>query len=65
MVAFHALSVDEYILNTDISVKDTSHVMEISMSYRVGLGVLVKREGGIDTFKRDQRKGSQMVQGLA
>jgi len=29
--------------------------MEIAMSYRVGLGVLVKREGVIDTFKGDQK----------
>jgi len=34
-VAFYALRVDEYIPNTDISVQDTSHIVEIAMSYRI------------------------------
>jgi len=32
-VAFRALMADEDIPNTDISVQDTSHVVEIAMSY--------------------------------
>jgi len=34
-VPFYALRVDEYIPNTDISVQDTSHIVEIAMSYRI------------------------------
>ena len=33
-VAFYTPHVDKYILNTDISVQDTSYVVDIAMSYR-------------------------------
>ena len=33
-VAFYTLHVNKYIPNTDISVQDTSYVVDIAMSYR-------------------------------
>ena len=35
-VVFYTLHVDKYIIHTDISVQDTSHVVDIAMNYGVG-----------------------------
>src|SRR5882672_5302521 len=43
-VAFCTLRIDENIPDTDIAVQDTSHVVEVAMSYRVDKALLSREK---------------------